>query len=1203
MKKIHSFYLLMLCTLLASVKAQTIQVPVEGTQYQIVHSANYVLSGAHSNARIENPNGIEDQNFEFVPVAGKAGVYVILNSGNGKYLGLDSYNGYSTQWREDPEDELCQFAIEPIGEVFIKFSNVLTGRTGSYLGTDSNSPGSSVYTDKSGNSRTHHWKIRVAQSDLAREFLQETIDSALVLINTATPGSNVGEYPAEAMAALQEAIVAAQNTLSGTLEEWVASRSLLNAAITVFYSEKIAFVINPQALYYIRHSGGMFLGKGSPNVCLTIPSGAETQKFRLFAVTDERNVYNLQLVDTDEFLSKEGSYNLTWTTSGTENSAQFKIELASDGDLVFKCLNNNAYIGTDNSTPSSGVYSNKGSGAENSHWTLLEVDPTAVLTDYLELLIATAEHLIENSPVGDKGHQWPQAAVDALNASLAEALEVLNNPQSQDAVNLAADALDQAIEIFKAAEITPMLEPHDGDQYRYSVSKYSSKYMSSNGENVRTTAERMVAEPSQLWEMIPVEGSPGQFIMKQGNLAFDADDSFSVSPYDPASSTAITLRFIRTANGIDYYGLLRADGKVLTFGSGTTAAWQDFQTTNDAHWGIFTKADLPHDPNKSSLIAYLPTAKNQLASKNYGTESGLWSIHSRDSLTFVLNKAQAIAEGSGNTQEAVDEMLEELRGTVAWHETQIITVILDDLLLAIAEAEEVVEAAVIGTRPGEYYPSDINEFINGPLAEARDALKLSVQEEVDAAAEKMRTDTEEFKSKAHATDVDVERVLQEAIAAAEELYASIVPGIDKGEYPATALEEFGLAIAQAKESPATQETLDALLAARVRFESSVLTVDRSLLAAAIQSARTTLDNSEAGDCDGQFPQIALDEYEVAIGIAEQIYPDLTASQEAIDAALSALREAGVVLNTQKIVIDFNALREAINQATQTMNNAVPEKGEGPGTYPESAFTALEQAIGIAQVINGSKTVNQEAVNEAVVVLSEAENSFKETRVPNDYSELVAKIAAANNWLDHTTVGTEAGQVSASAVASLRASVADAETFLSSTVQTEINTAVARLNKDIELFKAQIVEANVTLLAKKVADSKAAIEKYNIREGDLYDRLMELVAEAEPIVEEPIVTQTIVDELEAELRRALDAYIGATGLATIEGDEIEIYTAENELYIHGLPAHSELKVFTVSGVLVHRYTAEGNFRLRLNPGVYVLQIQVNYEVKTVRISIR
>ena len=86
-----------------------------------------------------------------------------------------------------------------------------------------------------------------------------------------------------------------------------------------------------------------------------------------------------------------------------------------------------------------------------------ESAPVSIVGDKESLLgfIQNAQQEAENSTQGSGLGEYPQAAIDALEAAITKAEEVYNDPSSSmDKIGSEADALAQAMETFKAAQIT-----------------------------------------------------------------------------------------------------------------------------------------------------------------------------------------------------------------------------------------------------------------------------------------------------------------------------------------------------------------------------------------------------------------------------------------------------------------------------------------------------------------------------------------------------------------------------------------------------------------------------------------------------------------------------------------------------------------------------------------------------------------------------
>lgn len=1196
MKRIQSFFLFLMCMLLGSVHAQAVQYPEAGKKYQIIHSSGYLLTENGASLKISDVTGATNQVFEFVPVDGVQGAYYMKLQSTGKYILHDG--SYTPKWVDDPTgNALAQFVIQDVDGTYIKFKNVSKGN---YLGTDKNESNSGVYCDKGGNDGKHYWTLQEPVDP--KDMLQESITSVKEFLQGISVGENVGDYPQEAVTAFQSVVTEAENAVNGDLQAVVDARKNLLAAFEILKGTKIAFVVKEGIDYFIQHSSLLILTKDGNAAKLTAPAATDEQKVRFIPVEGQVKVYYIQLtIDGAPYYLAKDNYNLKWVTE-TSAAGKFKFEMADEekGLLKVKFTDTNRGLGVDDDPAKVGssIYADKDGSVPKFQWSLVQIDPNMVFKDFLQNLIGQAQTLVDNSPIGNEGHQFPQEAADALNEAIAAATEALNSAGTQPEINAAVNALSAAIATFKASEITPMLNPKAGDKYRFAVAKYATKYLNNSGGSTGTTATFVAGDEGQLWEMSPVEGNKGTFIFRQGDVAMN--ENLAMVPV--ASATPFTLKYIQTTNGIDYFGVLNPNGKVLTFSSGNSATWQDFQTTNNAHQGIFTRANLPNDPNMTDLRAYVPTAQTQLDSKVYGSESGLWSIESRDSLTKVIGEAQIILDGNGNTQEEVNAMLTKLKGTVTWHGNQKITVRLEALQTALTQALAAKGAAVVGTQKGQYYPTVIDAFVSGPIADAQKALKITKQDEVDAATAKLLVDIDAFKAAAHADAVPVDRVLQEVIASAEAFCNSVVPGINKGDYSAASKDAFATAIATAKAAAVTQETLDALLAARATFESSILTVDRSALASAIAAAKKAIDK-EVGDFNGQVPQQAIDEYQLAITAAEAVYPNLALTQKEIDVAINTLKEASIKFSAAVIVINFNALKTAISAAEKTMKDAESEKGEGPGYFPVSAFEVLQTAINAAKAVNGSSSVNQATVDQATQAMADAETAFKATRTPNDYSELNAKLTEADELIQNTPVGSNPGEISEYYVTKLLNTITYAEPMLQSTKQDDILMAARSLNKDIALFRKAIVKADITKLDAAIALAEEAIANTGVVTGEKYENLVKELSAAKGISAEPAVAQSVVDAQTDALNAAIQAYAPGTAISTVEWDDLSVFADNGILYIQSLPEKATVTVYDTAGQIVKNVMTEGNLEIALDSASYIVKIQIAGDVKTIRIVVK
>lgn len=383
---------------------------------------------------------------------------------------------------------------------------------------------------------------------------------------------------------------------------------------------------------------------------------------------------------------------------------------------------------------------------------------------------------------------------------------------------------------------------------------------------------------------------------------------------------------------------------------------------------------------------------------------------------------------------------------------------------ALEQANTVKTAMVEGYHPGEYFASDITAFAAVIAKAEADAKKAVDQDALDAVTAQLVADTEIYKKKAHEGSVATE-YLQNLIAECNSEHDAAVVGVEKGQYTEAAKAVYLKAIEDAEAATDAETAIAALTDARDTFRNSAITVDRAAFKSLIAAAEDIQSTAVAGDCNGQYPAEAIETFNNAVATAKSVYNDVEMSQEDIDAAYTALDAATEAFTAQKVVIDFSLLKSVIADANETMKNAEPEKGDGPGKYPVSAFDELSSEVSIAQTAVGSNTLNQSAINEMADRLTLAIDKFNEARTDNDYSELQALIEYADKLLANAVIGTEVGNYTQEDFDYLSASVSKCEGALSSTLQDEIDKAAKILKRDIDIFEGSAITSIRTVFAK------------------------------------------------------------------------------------------------------------------------------------------
>lgn len=442
---------------------------------------------------------------------------------------------------------------------------------------------------------------------------------------------------------------------------------------------------------------------------------------------------------------------------------------------------------------------------------------------------------------------------------------------------------------------------------------------------------------------------------------------------------------------------------------------------------------------------------------------------------------------------------------------------------ALAQAQEFYEGMVEGYDVGEYFDSDIQDFAGVMTQAQTDARNAKDQETLDAVAEQLLADIEIYKGKAHTESV-ADEYLARLIEECQTEHDAAVVGIEKGNYTEEAKSAFQEAIDAAKEATDYEDGITKLFAARETFRESVQTVDRAALKAEIEADEERANSAVAGNFDGQYPAEAIETFKAAIAVAQEGYDNVAATQEDIDAILQVLQAAAQEFANSVVVIDFSSLRNAISDATQAIADAEPERGEGPGKYPESAFSSLQGSIDAAQAIVGSKEVGQQAVDDQTAELEEATLTFLASRVPNDYSELEALLEAAEKLYAEVTE----------------------------------NIWISAGDKEI--------------LAESIEKGRAAME---------------------------VTDQDEIDKVCKILKRDIELFTTITGITYITESGISQSIENGVLSLQGIPAGTQVAVFSLNGICVATSSGASSFQASLPQGLYVVTVSNGKE----RISIR
>lgn len=179
------------------------------------------------------------------------------------------------------------------------------------------------------------------------------------------------------------------------------------------------------------------------------------------------------------------------------------------------------------------------------------------------------------------------------------------------------------------------------------------------------------------------------------------------------------------------------------------------------------------------------------------------------------------------------------------------------------------------------------------------------------------------------------------------------------------------------------------------------TIDyKAELISTIVTANDKLENAVAGTSYGQYPQSAIDAFEMVIGNAQEIVDDQNVSTEQVDQAVADLKKAETIFDNARIkTVNKAALTSAISTASSKANNAVA--GTAVGQYPQYAIDSFKSAISKAQAVASNAAATQAEVNRAVTELKSAETTFDAAKIT---TELPTPPASVTN-LQESAVGS------------------------------------------------------------------------------------------------------------------------------------------------------------------------------------------------------
>lgn len=357
-----------------------------------------------------------------------------------------------------------------------------------------------------------------------------------------------------------------------------------------------------------------------------------------------------------------------------------------------------------------------------------------------------------------------------------------------------------------------------------------------------------------------------------------------------------------------------------------------------------------------------------------------------------------------------------------------------------------------------------------------------------------------------------------------------------------------VAAAVVNDENATQEMVDAQTAAVKAAETKLVPikvpVNKSELKSLVDRAKETVNENET------YTVESLQALQAAIEAAQVVLADESATQETVDAQISAINAAIKAL-VPKPVVDKTKLQTAVEKAKEfTSNEGNKEK------YTEESWQVFEAAIEAAQTVLDNSAATQEEVNNALTALEDAKKNLK-TKEPSvekpDKSELEKTVNEAKEFVEGLG---DPEMYTEESMNALKKAIESAEIVLASenATQDEINAAMQ-----------SVTEARGNLALKKPAvDTKALVETIaKAREfakdtatytEESWAALNAAVDAAQKVLEDANATQETVDKQTEAVEAAIKALVKIKVPA--ETDKLKEAVKEAEELVKDTEKYSE-----------------------------------------------
>lgn len=887
-----------------------------GKKYNIVHNSGFYMTATGGTVKIVAAD-VEDpgQVFSFVPAsADAAAVGFNLQADDGTFIHRQGSWDTKADADFDLNDANAIFQVVDQG-TYIQFKNM---GSGSVLGTDNNTDGSSVYSNKNGTDGKFRWTLKefVPKDQRDDEYnFRELLAKAQKQrdeVSEASLGTDLFMNSRQAYDTFVAAVAQAEAVTAG----YKAAADVLQAAMDTYAANK-QIKPAPEKIYIItQQAGGNRMTYNAEQTLVTVaaPAGEATQQFT-FTQPAGTSYFGLKNVQSGLYVAKSGSSNwdTNWAETDADALAQWTIARLADGTYTLQNASGKGYLGSDEVADGSLLYCDKAATAVNSKWLIEEFSATAALLR----AIAQAKDLAATTPVGAAYYEVPQSAMDALQAAISAAESALATVGTFDEGAAEAAKLNTAIDAFNAA-FNPMSEFDEGQTYVITHYGGSVLTATASGNATITALTDEGATEQQLVTLEPVTGQPmtyyfrsvalGTYLALSGTYDTkwqEADDNNAAIQVVQLSGRWLGLRFL--SNGLHAGTDGSASGQMVysdKTGAGNTLAY----------WTIepFVTVQLERD----AFNAALAQANEQLAAMQPGYLTGQYFQDDISAFRTLIaatrsaaNKAKEQAELDAITAQLLKD-IEAARAKVHDHDYMNHTA----LAAAISAAERSLAGAQAGDLNGQYPASAIQAY-QLVLTQAQTVNQTADDQLTQAAIDGATAALQEAAKTFAAAVVKISYTdLSAAVSAAQQAIKAneAVKGEGAGKIPAAAFEALQAEITKAQDMQKghthNQAGVDAqaaaLTAATQTFLAARVSNDYSLLQQYVTLAEQLLKQAQ----DGQIEYLQED-YDDLLASYQKNSPYLQSTdQDAIDRAGKLMRRD--VLLFQQLITGIKGLSAA-----------------------------------------------------------------------------------------------------------------------------------------------------------------------------------------------------------------------------------------------------------------------------------------------------